>query len=498
MSLPTNALLCLIVSFPGWGLQAPPQEGSSALQDRVVSHALENGWRFLLLPRDRGPVVSFETYVAVGSADEGPGERGMAHLFEHLAFKGSDRIGTRDWAGERRALTVADARWDELARARSQGDPERIREAAEAFEEARLESASFVVPEEYGLFYENAGGAESLNAFTNADGTRFFVSLPSNQIELWCWLESERFTRPVFREFFSEREAVLEERRTIVDSDPAGFLREQLMLAAFEQHPYRNPVMGSASDIEAATRNGIEAFFAEHYGARRMVTAIVGDIDPEQLIPLLERYFGRVPAGPKMKRVAVSEPGRSAQKRIQVDYPAHPLLACAWLVPALDHPDTAVVRTVVSLLGSGPSSRLERRLVREDASAAWVSMVHGRPGSLYPNLAIFFGSPTPETECADLEAALYDEIGRLAEEGPTAEELEGAKRRAQVAEWRAMQENETLASRLVEYEAKTGDWRGAFASASQLGRVSAADVQRVLAEYFTEENRTVATLRDEP
>ncbi|MEM7515756.1 MAG: pitrilysin family protein, partial [Planctomycetota bacterium] len=266
------------------------------LPGRVQRFELANGWRFLVLPRPEAPVVSFETYVPVGSADETAGATGLAHFFEHLAFKGSDRIGTIDAEAEERALERVDALASRLAQLRSKAASEsELREAQEAFNRARTEAGAFVREGEFSALLEQAGGARTLNATTSVDETRYVVSLPRNHVETWCWLESERFLRPVLREFYTEREAVLEERRARIDEAPFGRLLEVLGREAFGLGPYGHPALGAAGDVLTLTRPQAENFFRVHYSPERMVTAIVGDVDPDQLLPMLERYFGRVP-----------------------------------------------------------------------------------------------------------------------------------------------------------------------------------------------------------
>ena len=466
----------------------------ATLESRVRELTLDNGWRFLLVSLPGAPVVAFETYAEVGSVHERPGITGMAHMFEHMAFKGSDRIGSLEWPREREAIGVVDARHGLLMEARESGDPEEIERAESLLRSAAELAGGFVASEEFSRLLENAGGTGSLNASTSADETRYVVSLPSNQIELWCWLEAERFGRGVLREFYRERDAVMEERRMRVESDPFGLLLEHLVLTAFLTHPYRHPTVGYAADIAAYTRADAQQFFAEHYGARRLVTAIVGDVDPERLEPMLRRYFAAVPSGPDRAPIAGSEARQTGERRIEVAFPANPFVAIAWHVPALAHADSAAVDVAVRLLGYSRSSRLERRLVREDGSAAQVLVTGGFPGNRYDGLALVIGIPNAGVATATLEAAIDEEIARLAADGPSDEELAGVKRVARAELYGQMRDRVALASLLTEYEAKTGDWRNAFRRVDELAAVTADDVKRVLGVYFGATNRTVATL----
>ena len=470
------------------GLEAFP------FTSRIVEYQLENGWRFLILPRGDAPVVAFETYAGVGAADELPGETGLAHMFEHMAFKGSTRIGTTNWERERSALEEVERKRLELQYARQSDDGTRIAIAEAALDTAIADAGRYVASEEFSRILEDAGGASSLNASTSSDETRYVVSLPSNQVELWCAMEAERFADPVLREFYQEREAVLEERNMRVESNPYGKLLDALRREAFEVHPYGTPVMGYERDIRAHTAEGARRFFTTHYGARNLTTAIVGDVDPESLLPILERTCGRVPAGPEPPVVSNREPEQTAERRTRVEFPSSPLLALGFRVPELAHEDTAAVEIAVRLLGAGRSSRLERRLIRNDALATRVIATPRWPGERFPTLALFLCVPADGCALNAVLSALDEELALLAREGPSEEELATAKRAVRAELLRSMRRSEELAATLVRYSAKTGDWRNAFRRVGELERVTGDDVCRALRTYFTDARRTIATL----
>jgi len=455
---------------------------------------LENGWRFLLLPRTDAPVISFETHVACGGAHEPPGSSGMANVLKNMLFKGSDRVGTRDWEAERLALQEVDVAHAALLEARAGGEPQPIAEAEEALRSARERAGSFLVPEEYSRILEDAGGAATLNAFTTADETRFVVSLPSNQLELWCWMEAERFSRPVMREFYAEREALLEDRLSRIESNPVGLLGEAVREAAFCVHPYGRAGGGNPEEIANFTRAAAEEFFRGRYGARRMTTAIVGDFDPDALRPLLERYFAGVPTGPELSDESPTEPPQEEERRVEVESNTRPQLMIAWHVPAFAAPDTPAVEIAVRLLGYARSSRLERRLIRDEAIASEVYVSPSWGGDRDASLAIVRAVPTGGADLPTLEAAIHEEIDRLAREGPEPEELAGVQRVARADHLRSLRENAAVAAGLVENEVEAGDWRRFFRTALRLEEVTATDVQRVLDTYFVPENRTVGTL----
>jgi predicted Zn-dependent peptidase len=472
--------------------------GSAALRNwlesRVQTRRLANGWTFLAVPRGPAPAISFHTYVGVGSVDEPDGLTGIAHMFEHMAFKGSERVGTLDWPAERVALEREEAAAQAHENARASGDAERIAAARAALDVAVEESARLVAGEAFSRLLEEAGGSGTLNASTSADETRYVVSLPANRLELWYWMERERFHRPVLREFYREREAVREERRMRVESSPSGALYEALLGAAFARHPYRRPVIGYERDIESYTRTRAEEFWRTRYGARRFTSCLVGALEPERVFELAERYFADLPAGPPAEPIEIAEEAPRAERRLEVAFPATARAFLAWNAVEYGHPDSAALEIAVRLLGYARSSRLEKRLVRRDRLATHVGVGTGTPGNRCAGLAFVSVLPALGVERADLERALDEEIALLRDAGPSAAELSGVKTCARAEILRALQSAPGLAGVLAEYQGKTGDWRGLLDELDALEAVDAAAVQAALARYFVPERRTIAWL----
>lgn len=498
----TACLLAGLVSAAQASPPAPRQERPSdtphdefaSIEANVITHRLDNGWTFLIVPRHRAPVVSFHTYIDVGAIFEDDGATGMAHMFEHMAFKGSDRIGTTDWPAEKALLDDLEEAYLAYQAAEDKDDAEASRAALARFHDLQRRAGELVDGEAFSKLLEEAGGSGSLNASTSGEETRYVVSLPSNRIELWAWLERERFRHPVLREFYKERDAVLEERRMRVESSPFGALLEALYGTAFTKHPYRRPVIGYAADLQRYTRTEAEAFYAKNYGVQRFVTAIVGDVDPETLIPLLERYFGDLPPGPEPTRVDVVEPPQEKQRRVEVTFPAMPMLMAAWHIPAVSSPDFAAVELGMYVLCQSDTSRLQRALVRESGQAAEVGGIAGLPGNRHPGLALIYAIPGQGTTTSELEAAIYGELDRLKAEGPTAAELDAARTNARAGLIRQVASNEEFAGDLCEWQSKTGDWRNLFTRTEAYETITAADIKAAMQRYFTKENRTVATL----
>ena len=310
------SLFLLISLRPAFG------QDLASFEKRVTEHTLKNGWTFIIVQRPVAPVFAFMTRVNVGSAQERNGVTGLAHMFEHMAFKGTPRLGTTDFEAERKALEELETSYlaYQEERLSSNPDPQRVKELFSTFKEKQKKAAQYVKKNEFGDIIEREGGV-ALNAFTGADVTGYFYALPANKVELFAYLESERFLQPVFREFYEERDVVMEERRLRTESRPVGRLLEQFVSTAFIAHPYHHPVIGYASDIQSYTMTDAELFYRTHYVPSNMITAIVGDVDPKQLIPLLETYFGRNSGWiqtrpPSNGGTAINQPKKSSFCRI--------------------------------------------------------------------------------------------------------------------------------------------------------------------------------------
>jgi predicted Zn-dependent peptidase len=475
--------------------------GRGAAQDlksfaaRTTVHVVANGWTFILVERPVAPVFSFCTIADVGSAQEVPGITGLAHMFEHMAFKGTDKIGTRDPAGEKRALDTLEKAYQDYQRERLAPHPDPRRVAARAAEWKRLAALAerFVVKNELDEILSRAG-AVGVNASTGADETQYFYSLPANQVELFAWLESERFWHPVFREFYEERDVVQEERRMRVDGEPLGRLSEQLVETAFVAHPYHHPTIGYMSDLESITRTDAEAFFRSHYVPAAMVTAIVGDIHPQTLVPMLDRTFGRIPARPPAPALRTVEPPQGAAKRVVLTDPAQPQLLVSYHRTAVTHPDDPVYEAIDDVLTAGRASRLYRALVRDQKLAVEVQSFSGLPGEKYPNLWSVLASPAGGVTGERVLQAITAELERLAREDVTDAELARFRARARATLLRSLGSNQGLATALAHYQTLYGDWRELFRELDRFNRVSKADIRRVAKATMTPDNRTVAML----
>ncbi len=470
----------------------------ASFEKRLTVHTLANGYTFLILEREGAPVFSFATRVDVGSAQEVPGITGLAHMFEHMAFKGTPRLGTTDYAREKIALEELEAAYQAYERARSAVKPDaaEVERLSKAFEEKQAAAQAFVVPNAFDEAVSREGGV-GLNASTSAEATTYYYSLPTNKFELFAYLESERFLHPVFREFYKERDVVMEERRQRTESQPIGRLVERLLATAFLAHPYKQPTVGYMSDLQRFTMSDAERFFRQYYVPANMVTAIVGNVKAAEIIPILEKYFGRLPKGDKPAPLRTLEPPQQAELTVVLREKAQPFYIEAYHKPAAMHPDEPVYDAIAEILGRGRTSRLYTSLVEKQKVAVQAQVGGGLPGVKYPHLFLALAVPARGVSNDTVAEALRAELARMTSEDVTDEELARFKTRAKADLIRSLDSNSGLASQLVTYHTLTGDWRELFTYVERMERVTKADIRRVAAEVFKPTNRTVARLENE-
>jgi len=475
-----------------WGAAASAQ----SLADRVVEKTLSNGLTVLMVERHQAPTISFQITYRVGSVNEYSGITGVAHLYEHMAFKGTERIGTSDYQKEKPILEALEQINRDLTEEEAKGakaDPARIKALREKFEALEKEEAKWVVTNELGELYDQ-NGAVGFNASTGRDVTSYVVSLPANRLPLWIAIEADRMAHPVLREFYKEREVVLEERRRSVETNPGGKLYEAFLSASFSAHPYGYPTLGWPSDVRSLSATETAHFFKTHYTPSNTIIAIVGDFKPAEVTPQLEKYFGAIPSGPPPPRVVTMEPPQPGERRVEVEEEANPQVVIGYHKPAYDHPDDPVFDVIESLLSMGRTSRLYKKLVEEKKIAIGVGANSGTPGVRYPNLFTVSATPRAPHTTAEIEAAIYEELDRLKTEPPSQKELEKIITNIDAGLIRSLRSNSGLAGQLAYFQAVAGDWRYILKNRDQIAKVTGEDVMRVARTYFTKKNRTVATL----
>lgn len=476
---------------------APVTTPAYSLEDRVQRVVLENGLRVLLVERHTSPTVSFYIRHLVGAVDEAEGQTGTAHLLEHMLFKGTRTIGTKNFKEEARVLKRVRASGAALDRERMKGaraDEAELRRLAQDLKELQNEAKEWAVENEIDRLYTE-NGAVGLNASTGQDVTTYKVSLPSNRIELWARIEADRMTNPVLREFYTERDVVMEERRQTYESVPARKLSELFLATAFTASPYRRPVIGWPSDIAYLSPDTLEAFFKQYHSPANTVIAIVGDIHAGKTLELVKTYFGRIPAHPPKVRRVTEEPPQNGQKRIELVADASPSLIIGWHKPTLPSFEDYVFDVIEALLSKGRTSRLHRAVVQGKQIAEEVSAVNGMPGARYANLFMITGTPRHPHGADELEEAVYGELEKLKKEPVKKQELEKIVNQLRAEFIRELNSNAGLASRLSYYEIIAGDYRYMTRYIEMIEKVTPKDIMEAAKKYLIEENRTVAVLR---
>jgi predicted Zn-dependent peptidase len=490
-TLPFLSLLLLL------GFSSAIAQDIASFEKRVTVKKLPNGLTLMVLERPEAPVFSFFTYVDAGDVQDPKGKGGLAHMFEHMAFKGTDKIGTLNYPAEKAALEDVEKKFDAYERERLKRvgrDSKRLAELQKAWREAIEKAQTYVVPNEFSEIIESAGG-EDINASTSMDATHYFYSLPSNRLELWAYLESERFLHPVFREFYTERDVVHEERRMRTDSSPIGRLVEEFLATSFIAHPYKENGIGFPSELDAFSATDAQVFFKKYYIPSNMVISLVGDVKASEAMPIMEKYFSRIPKAEKPEDTSTVEPTpQKAERSTTLHEAAQPFFLEGYHRPSYLDPDDAVYDVISDLLSSGRTSRLYRALVRDKKVAREASGFSGFPGVKYPNLFAFYAVPSRGHTPAEVKDAMRVEIERLINEDVTDEELKMVKTRIRADLVRGLADNEGLAEDLATYQTLYGDWREMFRSVDRVDKVTKADIRRIAAKTFVPENRTTSTL----
>jgi len=472
----------------------------ASFEKRITVKKLPNGLTILICERPEAPVFSFFTMVDAGSAQDPMRNTGLAHMFEHMAFKGTDTIGTTDYAAEKVALEKVEKAYAVYIAERDKTvgrDETTLKELEKAWKDAIAEADKYVVPNQFGKIIEQSGG-QDLNASTDYDETDYHYSLPTNRLELWAYLESERFLHPVMREFYKERNVVIEERRMRTDSNPTGRLLEQFGAAAFEAHPYHRPTVGWMSDLNTFSATDAKKFFDQYYVPANMVVAVAGDVKASEAMPILEKYFGRLPAGQKPDESTTAEPPQNSERRVVLKEKTQPLYLEGYHRPDYMSKDDAVYDAITDLMSEGRTSRLYRALVRDKKIASFSAGFTGLPGNKYPHLFAFYAFPLPGHTPQEVGDAIHVEIERLKKEDISDEELRMIKTRAKANLIRGLADNEGLANQLAIYQTRYGDWRELFSSVDRIDKVTKADIRRVAYETFNDTNRTVGVIETVP
>jgi predicted Zn-dependent peptidase len=410
----------------------------------LQARTLPNGLRLRVLPERSAPTVSYYTFFQVGSRNERLGLTGISHLFEHMMFNGAARYG----------------------------------------------------PKEFDRVLESRGGHS--NAYTSNDVTAYYEDFAADALETVVDLESDRMAslRLGDDSLEQERQVVKEERRLRTENSVFGLMEEQLEALVFLAHPYRWPVIGWMEDIERITRGDCEAFFRTYYAPSNAAVYVVGDVEPDATLALLERYYAGIPAGPAPGPVPAGEPPQRGERRAAVRFPAQaPALLAGWRGPPARSPDAAALDLLQVILAVGEASRLRRKLVHETEAAVSISISWG--WRIDPGVFLAFAELAPGVPVARVEKLLWGEIARVAERGVTVAEVSRARALLRSSVLHELGTHHGVAHALGQAEALLGDWKEAGRALEHYAAVTPRDVRRVCAEYLDPARRSVVVLEPE-
>jgi predicted Zn-dependent peptidase len=472
-----------------------PLAYGTGFSDRAKQFTLDNGMTFYVYERHQIPTFCGMIMAKVGSVDERKGETGLAHFFEHLAFKGTPVIGTTDYAKEKVILDQIDKLGEEWSAEYAKGDKadtQRMAALKEQMKTLQNDALKYAVKDELGKIYSENGG-RGLNASTGPDTTQYFITLPANRLELWFMIESERFKYPAFREFYSERDVIAEERR-MSENMPGSNLSEEFENAAFTLHPYRHSVVGYMEDIQTFTRPKALIFYKLFYIPNNLTAAVVGDVKLEDVKRLAEQYFGDIPRGSDPPRPDFLEPKQKGERRVTTEFDAQPELMIGYHMPQTPAKDAYTLEMIGDILSLGDSSRLTRDLVTNRKLALYIYASAGT-GQRYAGLFMVSGEPRSPNSAADLENAVYDHLEKLKSEPVKQEELDKVINQLEAQLFLGFSNNMYIAMRMLWGAVIDGDIDTEFRRIDALKKVTPDDIMDAAKRTFVFENRTVGILK---
>jgi len=497
-----TAAACLLLGPASW--LAAAEKG---VKPRVEK--LDNGLELLLVERRDQPIVAGCVAYDVGSVNDPRGQSGIAHLFEHMLFKGSTIIGTTDFQAEKKLIDEQEqlrekmnAEMDKMRVMKRHGkisdvlDPTQWTPEYTAmkkrFDELVETERPFIKNNELFNLYTTNGGA-GLNAGTSEDFTIYFVQLPANKIELFFWLESDRMSNGIMREFYVERDNVREERRLSTESTPTGKLNEAFEALFWQAHPYGVPVLGWASEVESISAQDVRDFYKIYYAPNNAKMVLVGDFDSDKVVDLAKQYFGRIPRGTKPPvPIITEEPKPIAERRLDGEADTNPIVSVRFHTVAMGHTDEAALDVLAQLL-SGKTGRLYKRLVtKEEAAIGEPSAQHSsRKYAGYVEIeATVKEGHTPE----QVEQMILEEVEKLREGEISDHELQKVKNQVLAFSVQRLRSNIGLMFQLAIYDLWY-DWSYMNEAPERMLQVTVDDVHRMVKSYLDPKTRTVAIYR---
>ncbi len=464
-------------------------------KSKVVEKRLKNGIVLLMMNRGFSPTLAFHISFRVGSVDESYNTIGAAHILEHMLFKGTDKLGTKDYAKEKPLLDRIDAVGETIDRLRLENPASgEIKKLEAELGKLQAEASKFAVSSPYDMLYTSNGGV-MFNASTGRDMTGYYIQLPSDRIELWAKTEAARLKNPVFREYYSERDNVFEERLMRSETSGDAVLQETFFATAYSAHPYRHPTIGWDSNIKFMSINDIKKFYNTYYIPSRMTITIVGKQDPDETFRIISKYFDDIKSGPEPGEIKVIEPEQIGEKRVDVYYKSRPSIMIGWKKPTAPAKEDYAFDVIQTAIGNGKSSRLYKALVLEKKMASSVYAWNGAPGSRYDNMFMIYAAPVEGVDTGVLEKEIYSQMSRFRKEVDTAE-IGRVKNIAESSFIFMLDNNEGIAGQLSYFQTVFKDWRYIANYIENLNKVSVGDVHSAYDTFINDNYKSVAVLHD--
>ncbi len=487
-------VVALFVFAAGSIFSAEINVAGNYLKNNVVERKLANGITVLMMNRGYSPTIALEIAFRAGSVDESYNTSGAAHVLEHMLFKGTEEFGTKDYASEKKILNRIEAVGETIDRLRLEDPGNSMIPGLESeLESLEEQNAAYRDNNTYDRIYSINGGV-GFNAGTSKDMTSYVVQLPSDRLELWAEIESERLNKPVLREFYKERDNIYEERLTY-ESNPSRVIYESLYATAFTAHPYRHPVIGWKSNVRYMSVHDIRRFYRDYYIPSRMTIVVVGRIDIEKTFAVIDKYFGKLKYGPDPGEIKIIEPEQVGERRSVVRMASKPMILIAWKKPAAPSVEDFTFDIIAAALGSGDSSRLYKSLVLDRKIANNIYAWNGAPGARYDNLFGIFASPAEGVTPEQLELEIYAEIKKF-RESVTLSEVDRVINMSESEFVFMLDDNDGIAGQLGYCQSVFGDWRYLVSYIDMIKSINMDMIREAMDKYITEDNRTVSIVKD--
>lgn len=466
---------------------------SFELTGKVKEFTLDNGLRVLYMERHASPTIAVRMFFLSGSVDEPTNKTGLAHLIEHMMFKGTKTFGTKDYEKECPLITKQDGLYFSIENEKKKPKPDSIKldKLTKEFDSTRALAREYINQREISEIY-GKNGAVGLNAGTSKDYTMYTVELPANKLELWARITADIIENTVFRGFYEEKDVIRQEIRMHED-DPSSKLYDEFFKTAFKVHPYGKSIAGKVDIMNGITVDDAKNFFKSNYLPGNGIIAIVGDIDSEQVKSIITKYFAHLPKSKPPIRLTAVEPAQTSERRIEMKLDAEPKLMIGYHVPTYPDSDIYALEMLGAVLSDGRVSILQKTMIQTKLATS-ASAYTGAPGKRYPNLFMFSGSPIAPHTTAEIESTFYVEIEKIKTEPTSDWELKRIKNNIKAGFVRSLSDNSTIATQLAYYEGFRGGWKKLGEYVEKLNKVTAQDIMRVAKKYLSKENRTVATL----